>query len=745
VIRHLTRTVPDLDEEAAHAALADAAAVKGKALRELDACLTAHPDALIVGTSDCPPSLVRLALLQRAGHRVQPPKCDACGRSPEHLRAALGGRLCSRCASRTSRIVCARCGLEGRVAARRAEGVICYTCYGKDPLVTEVCGKCGRSALPVARLPDGASLCRNCYTRPVRTCIDCGQLRPTKIIVADGPVCQSCYKHHRPRRRCGRCNRVRPISRRATDDSPDLCEGCYQGPEATCSVCGRFRQCVGARSGTMVCHSCLPRPRRACARCGRLRPVNAEWPIGPVCSGCYEHIRNHPAACTRCHTIQPLIGADPDGRPICGSCAGAPVDFACRRCGQHGRLYAEGTCTRCVMIARLQDLLTGPDGAISRELAPVLAAFSDVEHPISILGWLRRSGSARLLAHLASEDRPITHDLLDQLPPGRCLDYVRRVLVHTSVLPERLEHLERITPWLDQILAERPEGHAVVVRQFAQWHVLRRARRSARKHGGYTQGAGASARSRILTALDFLAWLDERSLTLTTLTQADVDLWLTRGPTSRSQLRSFLAWTTNQRLTGPLVVPTRTAEAPSLVLDEQTRWQQLHRCLTDDTLPLDIRAAGAVILLFGALISRVVQLTLDDFQQRQDRSYLVLDRHPVLLPPRLADLLGRQASTARSTSALGRSMPRTLWLFPGRSPGGHVSPNRLSHKLMRHGIHARAARNAALLTLAADLPVPVLADLLGLHVSTATRWARYVQRDWAAYLAARADETRSST
>lgn len=184
VISHLTRTVPDLDEDAAHAALADAVAVKGKALRELDACLTAHPDALRVGTSDCPPSLVRLAhVLQHAGHPVQPPKCSACGRSPDYLRAAPGGRLCSRCASRTSRIECARCGREGRVAARRADGVICYTCYGKDSLVTEVCGKCGRSALPVARLPDGASLCRNCYVRPVRTCIDCGQLRPTKILV----------------------------------------------------------------------------------------------------------------------------------------------------------------------------------------------------------------------------------------------------------------------------------------------------------------------------------------------------------------------------------------------------------------------------------------------------------------------------------------------------------------------------------------------------------------------------------
>ncbi|WP_326812331.1 hypothetical protein OIE62_07425 [Streptomyces scopuliridis] len=48
-----------------------------------------------------------------------------------------------------------------------------------------------------------------------------------------------------------------------------------------------------------------------------------------------------------------------------------------------------------------------------------------------------------------------------------------------------------------------------------------------------------------------------------------------------------------------------------------------------------------------------------------------------------------------------------------------------------------AARNGALMALAADLPAAILADLLGLHVNTAVRWVTYARRDWAAYLAAR--------
>jgi hypothetical protein len=36
------------------------------------------------------------------------------------------------------------------------------------------------------------------------------------------------------------------------------------------------------------------------------------------------------------------------------------------------------------------------------------------------------------------------------------------------------------------------------------------------------------------------------------------------------------------------------------------------------------------------------------------------------------------------------------------------------------------------------LPASVLADLLGIHINTAVRWAHRAKRDWTSYLAARA-------
>jgi hypothetical protein len=64
----------------------------------------------------------------------------------------------------------------------------------------------------------------------------------------------------------------------------------------------------------------------------------------------------------------------------------------------------------------------------------------------------------------------------------------------------------------------------------------------------------------------------------------------------------------------------------------------------------------------------------------------------------------------------------------------------LYRKLREHAMpHLARARAAALITLAAEIPAPVLADLLGLHIHTAVQWSQQAQLDWASYLNARTD------
>ena len=79
--------------------------------------------------------------------------------------------------------------------------------------------------------------------------------------------------------------------------------------------------------------------------------------------------------------------------------------------------------------------------------------------------------------------------------------------------------------------------------------------------------------------------------------------------------------------------------------------------------------------------------------------------------------------------------------FPGRPPSRPMNHYALAGLLRRHGIPTAASRNTALLGLAAELPAPVLATLIGLAPSTADDWSRWAQTDWSAFLAARTQES----
>ncbi|MGH3300527.1 MAG: hypothetical protein ACRDOK_02395 [Streptosporangiaceae bacterium] len=75
---------------------------------------------------------------------------------------------------------------------------------------------------------------------------------------------------------------------------------------------------------------------------------------------------------------------------------------------------------------------------------------------------------------------------------------------------------------------------------------------------------------------------------------------------------------------------------------------------------------------------------------------------------------------------------------PGYSPAtcpDARSLRRVSANGCALGIYAQTGRRAALLSLAAQLPAAVLADLLGIHQTTAARWMHEAGGDWSSYAA----------
>ncbi|MEV6331853.1 hypothetical protein [Streptomyces sp. NPDC051909] len=378
------------------------------------------------------------------------------------------------------------------------------------------------------------------------------------------------------------------------------------------------------------------------------------------------------------------------------------------------------------------------------KLTPLLDLLDAEADPYQILLWASQSDWGRLLGRLSDEHEEVTHELLDSFPSHlKHVQNLRKVLVTASILPARDEHLDGIPPWLDTLLVTQPAHIATLIRPYASWSVLRRARGRSMRRASNTS-VRRYARARILIAVRFLNWLDEQQLTLATATQAHVDAWLDEGTTSHHRLRDFLRWARSRRLAPDLDVPwIRPRDDPHDILDDQERWRLLRRCFTGEDIPLHHRVAGALVLLYGQHPQHIVTLTRSHLSTRDAHTYLTLDQHPVLLPPPLAQIVQRLADAdSFSPRSVLRNLPDTELLFPGARPGHPMDDARLTRHLNVLGIWIRPARNGALCSLAGDLPAAVLADLLGVHITTAVRWSRLVKRDWTSYLAARADSGR---
>ncbi len=113
-------------------------------------------------------------------------------------------------------------------------------------------------------------------------------------------------------------------------------------------------------------------------------------------------------------------------------------------------------------------------------------------------------------------------------------------------------------------------------------------------------------------------------------------------------------------------------------------------------------------------------MTTGQVTRRDGETFIRFGRHDVPVPGPLADAVLQLISDGRSYRGVG-SPPATAWLFPGHLPGRPITPARLGERLRRIGVYAQTGRRAALLDLSAQLPAAVLADLLGLHQTTAAK------------------------
>lgn len=746
--------------------------------RRLAQALAERPSLLIEGRSPAPRVVGELLIaLRKAGAMVvSAPCCATCGKHLRTLNRRGQDWFCSVCGPARER--CARCGVIRRVGCRDRQGrPRCAGCppdEDGDPtqIVVEVVAAVDPT-IPAAKVADAVAA----VTSQV------GQRRQLAWALQDRPELLTGAGAHAPvptvlrlievlceegtgrivRPACPHCQRVVVLSK--SRDGMRLCRNCESKARAQpCGRCGVLRE-PAARdaNGRPLCPHCLvtdPANHEICVGCGRRRPVNVRGPDGPVCSSCrivtvrvcsicQRHVpcaiskatgqpwcracKERWARCSGCGRIQPVRGGT-RAQPLCATCTRPALWRSCPSCGNHAQLHSR-PCSRCRLQQRVTGLLADADGAIRPELQTLADNLANYERPSTVLRWLTQPTVRTVLAELATGQRALNHDVLDEVADTQQLRHLRSVLVATGALPARDEQLARIQRWVTQTINEHPIPESrELLHRYAVWHLLRRLRQRNRDTEA-TYAQFDLVRRRVRAAIGLLDWLTARGLTLTTCRQSDLEAWQTSSEVrNRAETGHFVRWAISQNISPDLQFAATQWTGPSGPLDHDERWHQARRLLHDDTLEIQDRVAGLLVLLYaqhGAVISR---LTINDINTDGDTITLRLGPVPIVLPEPMATLTRDLVATRQGQARIG-APAASPWLFPGGQPGRPVSAYHLGRRLRLIGLRPAQARSTALFQLATELPAALLARMLGIHISVAVNWQQISAGDWTSYAA----------
>jgi len=375
---------------------------------------------------------------------------------------------------------------------------------------------------------------------------------------------------------------------------------------------------------------------------------------------------------------------------------------------------------------------------MSQHAQPIFRLLAD-SRPSAVLSWLARARGRAVLAHTSQSARPVTHQMLDRLPPSPTIEYFRKALVAGQILPQRDERLAMFERWLDRAIgAVSDPQERRIIRRFAIWNQLRPLREKAAKRR-LSDGQVQRARCGVKAAIALTSWLRANSATLATCTQRHIDRWLAEGTSTSYNARPFVLWCCRNGHLRDTDIPYRQSRELLPRIEDDQRWALASRLLHDSTIHPEDRVAGLLLLLYGQPVSKVAQLKREQVIGQPGATQILLGEHPLEIPPPLDELLLAVAVGHQGRAVLA-STDDNPWLFPGGAPGLPLGATQLRKRLLKLGIPARPARNSALFDLAGQLPAVVLSKLLDIGVTTATRWTRRANASGAAYAAAAAQE-----
>jgi hypothetical protein len=213
--------------------------------------------------------------------------------------------------------------------------------------------------------------------------------------------------------------------------------------------------------------------------------------------------------------------------------------------------------------------------------------------------------------------------------------------------------------------------------------------------------------------------------------QADIDEWLAGPRPDRHIARQFARWAMAQKLMPRLEFPAGHRNGPTPPITQHDQGTLARRLLEDPSIPARERVAAILVAIYAQPIVRVARLTIDQITVSETETAIRFAETPVTLPE-LAAIAVRAWLDQRQAQMPPIAIP-SPWLFPGNPPSRPISEQWLSRRLKLIGVDCNQDRRAALLHLAGEIPAAILADIVGLHVTTAGAWADIAGRPWGDY------------
>jgi hypothetical protein len=221
----------------------------------------------------------------------------------------------------------------------------------------------------------------------------------------------------------------------------------------------------------------------------------------------------------------------------------------------------------------------------------------------------------------------------------------------------------------------------------------------------------------------FLSWLTDHRTDLDQCHQVDLDAWcIDKVDPSQQPEKPFLlrAMTTGQM--PRLTIPPKSTSKSAMVPMSQRDWTTaIRHLLTDQTIPLRTRVAGAILLLYAQPVTRIVRLTINDINSHGNVTTLHLGDPPSPVPEPLARILQDYLHDRPSLTTANN--PESRWLFPGHRPNQPIHVITLRNLICQAGVPVVRGRVAAIRQLLLTMPAPVVAEALGYHQVSATRIA----------------------